>query len=95
MDRRDLLKALGVVPFVRLPYKETTLPAVEVGAKRFIVCVDMCSFDLQEICATPCPWPDLEVEFWAVKLRPGYSVEDSIAFYDVSNEKPSPSASET
>jgi hypothetical protein len=85
MDRRDLLKALGVIPFVRLPYKETHVDAVEVAPRKYWMFVDPQAIDIEAMCEVPSPWPGIEAEIFAVRTIPGKSVQDCIAICDVSD----------
>jgi hypothetical protein len=83
MQRREMLKALGIVPFVRLPYKETEIPAVQVATRKYWLFVDPNCIDVEAMCSQPIPWPNIDVEIFVVRPRSGMKVEDVLAIYEL------------
>lgn len=85
MERRELLKALAIVPFTRLPFKEGEVDAVEVAPKKFWIFVDDQRVDIQQMIETPWPWPGMDAEIF--RVRPGNrTIPECIAIYKIDGE---------
>lgn len=88
MERRELLKALAIVPFVRPPFealKELPIEkaaAVEVAPHKYWVFVDSGCVDIDSFVG-PWPWPDCDAEIFPVKCFGGRTVQDTIAIYKI------------
>lgn len=85
MQRRELLKAIGVVPFTRLSFGGQELDAVEVAPKKYWVFYDVQRVDLDQILETPWPWPNISAEFIPVQAT-GTSVQDAVAIYKLEGD---------
>jgi len=96
MERRELLKALATVPFIRPPFagfEKVPLEkaaAVEVAPHKYWVFYDAQSVDIYEVMNNPWPWPGCEAEFVAVKSHYGKSVQDAVAIYKIGESDAQP-----
>lgn len=89
ITRRGLLKllpavsALPLAPNLDANGKQQGVIA-KITPRYFMVFVDVNAFDLNHVLETTIPVPDVEMEFFAVRLALGQTVEDILKVYEIS-----------
>src|SRR5437879_4751470 len=81
MIRREALKSLAALPFVKLQFKGHEVDAVKIAPRKYWVFVNPAVVDIVEMINTPWPYPGFDAEIWAVHPRDGHRVQDEIAIY--------------
>lgn len=84
MERRELFKAVPALALGAVNWKEKLVgAAVELKPNRhYLMFVDSAAVDLESLAQSYCP-PGTEIQFFAVHLRDGQSLDEHVRIFEI------------